>query len=164
VGHPPGGSVGPFKSRGEAIAPGDGAQQEERPTVLGVGCPSRTRVCRVVAVPSPSTLLRSRPLAMSFRFLLTLCLLLPPLALAQRSPTPPEASNAGSDGAPAIPVRAAFGQGVRFGDPEGDFFLKLRGRLQLRFTSLTAGPGSTAGSQNGFAVRRARLALEGHVL
>jgi len=86
------------------------------------------------------------------------------LALAVLVPAAARAQDDALPTAPSVPVRAAFGEGIGFGDPEGAFFLRLRGRLQLRFDALGSEPGSSQAPRNGFAVRRARLNLEGHVL
>jgi hypothetical protein len=64
---------------------------------------------------------------------------------------------------PAARVEAAFGKGVTFTAPDDSFSLQLRGRMQLRATVIDA-PEDDEEPNTELAVRRMRLALQGHAL
>lgn len=58
-------------------------------------------------------------------------------------------------------VQAALGHGIVFSMGKEVFELKLRARIQVRFTHVEPGPGSSARKIDEFSIRRARIQLEG---
>jgi hypothetical protein len=66
-----------------------------------------------------------------------------------------------------VTVTAGLGQGVQFHTQDGRFSLRLRARIQARFTTLTARENPETGEVTGpasqeFMIRRQRLVLSGH--
>lgn len=67
--------------------------------------------------------------------------------------------------APVANVRARFGDGVSIRSDDGNFALKLRARIQVRWTGIDDAPDEGAAEEllsPGFQIRRQRLVLSGH--